>query len=155
MVGGNNMIDEAERQRGLLAALGQTNGSTGETTAPNVSLGSGTTVRVPYSITVQPQQVGTLPPPAAGNMNIQANSIAAILQAARMGDVAGQPEDDDHARNGPDNGDNEDDNDDREGRQVSPRKRKSPNDDQYDADNDSWTKRLRPRKTEEVASQVV
>jgi len=95
MVGGNNMINEAERQRGLVAALGQTNGSTGETTALNASLGSGTTSRVPYSITVQPQQVGTPPPAAAGNMNIQADSIAAILQAARRGDVAGQLEDDD------------------------------------------------------------
>ena len=73
-------------------------------------------------------------------------SLSATLQAARMGDVAGQLEDDNHARNGPDNGDNEDNNGDHEGRQLSQRKRKSPNDDQYDADDGSWTKRLRPRK---------
>ena len=139
-VGGNNMIDGAERQRGLVASLGQTHGSTGETTT------SGMTSRVPCSIAVQSQQVGMPPPSAAGNMNIQADSIAAILQAARRGDAAGQLEDDDHARNGPDNGDNEDGNDDREGRQLSQRKRKSPNDDQYDADDDRWTERLRPRK---------
>jgi len=141
-VGGINMIDEAERQRGSVASLGQIHGSTGETTTP------GMTSRVPCSIAVQSQQVGAPPPPppAAGNQNIQADSIAAILQAARRGGVAGQLDDDDHARNGPDNGDNEDGNDDREGRQLSQRKRKSPNDDQYDADDDSWTERLRPRK---------
>jgi hypothetical protein len=134
------MIDEAERQRGSVEALGQSHGSTGETTT------SGMTSRVPHSITVQSQQVGAPPPPAAGNMNIQADSIAAILQAARRGGVAGQLDDDDHARNGPDNCDNEDNNGDHEGRQLSRRKRKSPNDDQYDADDGSWTKRLRPRK---------
>jgi len=126
-VGGNSMTDEAERQR-LVAALGQTHGSTRETTAP------GMTLRAPYSSAAQFQQLGTPPPPSAGNVNIQADSIAAILQAARRGDVAGQLEDDDHARNGPDNGDNENGNDDREGRQLS------------HVHDDSWTERLRPRK---------
>jgi hypothetical protein len=98
-VGGNIMIDEAERQGGSVAARGRTHRSTGETTT------SGMTSRVPCRIAVQAQQVGMPPLPAAGNMNTQANSIAAILQAARRGDVAGQLEDDDHARNGPDNGD--------------------------------------------------
>ncbi len=100
--------------------------------------------------TVQPQQVGA-PPPSAGNLNIQACSMAAILQAARRGEAAGQSEDGDaHTQNGPDdngnvNGDNNDD--DHEGRPLSPGKRKSRDDDQYDDTNDdSWNERLRPRK---------
>jgi len=68
------MIDEAERQGGSVAARGQTHRSTGETTT------SGMTSRVPCRIAVQSQQVGMPPLPAAGNMNTQANSIAAIRQ---------------------------------------------------------------------------
>lgn len=47
--------------------------------------------------------------------------------------------------NGNVNGDNNDD--DHEGRPLSPGKRKSRDDDQYDDTNDdSWNERLRPRK---------
>ena len=84
----------------------------------------------------QPQQEGapSSSPLPAGNLNIQADSITAILQATRRGDAAGQLGNDDDS-----NGD------DHEGRPLSPRKRKSPDDDQYDTDDDSWTERLRPR----------
>ena len=62
-------------------------------------------------------------------------------------DAAGQLEDDDHARNDLDDGNYEDNsNGDHEGRQLSRGKRKPPDDDQYDTDDDSWTERLRPRK---------
>jgi hypothetical protein len=128
----NNMIEEAERQRGLVAALGgQTHGSTGETTTPNV----------PHSITVPSQQVCT-PPPSAWNMNIQADSVA-----RRRDESAEQLKEVALARNGRDNCDNEDINGDQVRRQLSTRKRKSLDDDKYDKDNyESWTKRLRPLK---------
>jgi hypothetical protein len=96
--------------------------------------------------TVQPQQVGA-PLSSAGNMNIQAGSVAAILLAARRGEAAGQREEGDAHSNGPEDSVNEEDNDDDyEGRPPSRGKRKSPDDDQYDADNDTWNERLRPRK---------
>ena len=124
--------------------------------------------------TVQPQQIGA-PPPSVTNLNIQADSIAtilqaarvgapspssgsvqadsiaAILQAARRGESARQPQEDAHARNDLGNNDNGDDEDSEVVGQLSPRKRKaSPDDDdddQYDdSDDDSWENRLRPRK---------
>lgn len=96
----------------------------------------------------QSEQVGA-PPPSVGN-NIQADSIAAILQAAQRGDAAVQPEVDARVQNNRSannsTSDSEDDNDDdsEEDGSRSPRKQKSP--DQYDADDDSWNDRLRPRK---------
>jgi hypothetical protein len=92
--GASNTIDEAERQRGLLAAaLGQTLlGSTGEATTPNVPLAThltGTTLPVPYIAAAGQMQQGIPPPSAAGSLNFQAHPIAAILQAAR------RPDDDD------------------------------------------------------------
>jgi hypothetical protein len=153
-VGGNNMINEAERQRRLVAALGQTHGSTGVANTPNVALGSGMTVGVPYIGAAQSQQVDA-PPPPASNQNIQADSIAAILQAARRDDAARQLEKARAQNNNPDNGAEEDGNDGggKADGPLSPRKRKSPDDGQYDgdddnswADDDSWNKRLRPRK---------
>eukprot|EP00985_Skeletonema_marinoi_P007532 scaffold3316_cov94-Skeletonema_marinoi.AAC.15 len=124
-------------------------------------------------VTAQPQQVGA-PPPSVANLNIQADSIAAILQAARSGapspssgsiqadsiaailqaarrgKSARQPQEDAHARNdlgNNDNGDDDDEDSEAVG-QLSPRKRKSsPDHDQYyDSDDDSWENRLRPRK---------
>jgi hypothetical protein len=144
--GGNNMIDEAEIQRRLVAALGQTIGSTGGTNAPNVPLGSGMTVSVPCNIPAQPQQAGTSTS-SAGNLNIPADSIAATLQATRRGD-AGQLEGDVRAKNiGPDNIDNEDgDSGGNVERRHSPRKRKSPDEGYGADDDDSRNKRLRPRK---------
>ncbi len=97
---------------------------------------------------VQRQQVGTSPPSAGnGNLNIQADSIAAILQAARRGEAAGWLEEDDDARNGSDDSDsaNEDNNGDNKERPFSARKRNSSSDDDAD-DDDSWNERLRPRK---------
>eukprot|EP00984_Skeletonema_dohrnii_P023855 scaffold12953_cov123-Skeletonema_dohrnii-CCMP3373.AAC.10 len=125
--------------------------------------------------TAQPQQVGA-PPPSVANLNIQADSIAAILQAARSGapspssgsiqadsiaailqaarrgEPARQPEEDAHARDdlgNNDNGDDDNEEDSEADGQLSPRKRKTPynDDDQYDdSDDDSWENRLRPRK---------
>mmetsp|Transcript_25791 Transcript_25791/g.51692 ORF Transcript_25791/g.51692 Transcript_25791/m.51692 type:complete len:574 (+) Transcript_25791:316-2037(+) len=107
------------------------------------------------------QAVGAPPPSSAAGNNIQADSIAAILQAAQRGDTAAAPpEDTTRAQNnGPvttNNSDSEDDdNDDDEDSEEedgpprsTPRKRKaaSPDEDQYDADDDSWNERLRPRK---------
>ena len=107
------------------------------------------------------QAVGAPPPSSAAGNNIQADSIAAILQAAqRGGDVAAAlPQDTTRAQNnGPvddnDNSDSEDDDNDDEDSEEdgpprsTPRKRKasSPDEDQYDADDDSWNERLRPRK---------
>jgi hypothetical protein len=101
---------------------------------------------VPCNIAAQPQQAGA-PPPSAGNLNIQSDSIAAILQAARRGD-AGQLEEDVRVENtGPDNIDNEDGNDGgKVDEPLSPRKRKSPDEGYVAGDDDSWSKRLRPRK---------
>jgi hypothetical protein len=155
IVGGNNMIEVAGRQRDLVAELRQTNGNNiREITTPNVPLRSGMTLRVPYNSAAESQQVGTPPtpmPPPTGDLIIQADSIAATLQAARRRDVAAvQLEEDAYAENGgSDNSANKDGNGDDheyEGRPLSARKRKSPDDDQYDADDDSWNERLRPRK---------
>ena len=122
--------------------------------------------------TVQPQQIGA-PPPSVTNLNIQADSIAtilqaarvgapspssgsiqadsiaAILQAARRGESARQPQEDAHARNDLGNNDNGDDEDSEVVGQLSPRKERllDDDDDQYDdSDDDSWENRLRPRK---------
>eukprot|EP00984_Skeletonema_dohrnii_P023853 scaffold12953_cov123-Skeletonema_dohrnii-CCMP3373.AAC.8 len=107
------------------------------------------------------QAVGAPPPSSAAGNNIQADSIAAILQAAQRGDAAAAPpEDTTRAQtNGPVDDDNNsdsenDDNDDEDDSEEdgpprsTPRKRKaaSPDEDQYDADDDSWNERLRPRK---------
>jgi len=90
-VGGNSMTDEAGSLGGLVAGLAQTLGSTGETNASNVPLGSGIIVDAPnHNSVAHFQQVGAPPPPPAGNENIEAGSIAAILQAARRDDAAGQ-----------------------------------------------------------------
>ena len=99
-------------------------------------------------VTAQPQQVGA-PPPSVANLNIQADSIsailqaarsgapsppsgsiqadsiAAILQAARRGKSARQPQEDAHARNDLGNNDNGDDEDSEVVGQLSPRKRKA------------------------------
>ena len=136
IVGGNNVIDEAERQRRLVAALGQTLGNTGETNTSNVPLSnpSGMTVRVPHNTAAHSQQVGT-PPSPGGNLDIQAASIAAILQAAAVG----QLEEDALAQNnGPDNSVDGAGNDEyKVNGPFSPRKRKSPDEYQYEDGNDS------------------
>ena len=85
------MTDEAGSLGGLVAGLAQTLGSTGETNASNVPLGSGIIVDAPnHNSVAHFQHVGAPPPPPAGNENIEAGSIAAILQAARRDDAAGQ-----------------------------------------------------------------
>eukprot|EP00984_Skeletonema_dohrnii_P023851 scaffold12953_cov123-Skeletonema_dohrnii-CCMP3373.AAC.6 len=137
---GRNNTDEAEGHRGAI-------GRSGEATSQNIHLRNptGMTVRVPYNNTAQSQHEGP-PPPSAGN-NIQADSIAAILQAALRGDTATQPQDTTRAQNnGPvTNNGNNDGNDEGEiDGSLSPRKRKSS--DNYDVDDDSWNKRLRKRK---------
>jgi len=137
---GRNNTDEAEGRRGAI-------GRSGEATSQNIHLRNptGMTVRVPYNNTAQSQHEGP-PPPSAGN-NIQADSIAAILQAALRGDTATQPEDTTRAQNnGPVTNDgNKDGNDEGEiDGSLSPRKRKSS--DNYDVDDDSWNKRLRKRR---------
>jgi hypothetical protein len=130
--GGDIMVNEAERQHGIVEAPG----SNGGQNTSNMPLGSGTTVSVPCRMAGQPQQAGT-PLPSAGNLNIQADSLTTIFQPARRGEA-----------NDPENIDDEDSN---EGGKVdgllSPRKRKSSPDEGYGADDDdSWNKRLRPRK---------
>jgi hypothetical protein len=116
ILGVSNTIDEAERQRGLLAAaLGQTLGSTGDATTPNVPLAAThltgmTTLPGPYIAAAGQMQQGIPPPSAAGSLNFQSDPIAAILQAAR------RPDDDDGDDEGKDD------------RPRSRRKRKSPND---------------------------
>jgi len=119
ILGVSNTIDEAESQRGLVAAPGQTLGSTGETTTPNVPLAThptGMTVRVPHAAAAGGGQMQQgIPPSSAGNKNFQADSIAAILQAARSA-AGGQHEED--AETQIDEG--------KDDRPHSPRKRKSP-----------------------------
>jgi hypothetical protein len=87
-------------------------------------------------------------PPSVGDLNIPADSIAATLQAARRGEAAGYlEEDDDRARNGPDDSDrfNEDGFVDHiEHPLYSRRKRRSSPDDA--SDDDSSNERLRQRK---------
>jgi len=85
IVGGNNLIDESERQRGLEAALGQTIGGTREAKSPKVPLSNptGMTVRVPRNPAAHSQHAGP-PPSPGGNMGA---SIAAILQAAETGQL--------------------------------------------------------------------
>jgi len=135
LAGSSNMIDDAERQRGLLAAaLGQTLGSTDERiTVPLLRNPTGMTVRVPHNIAIQPQHVG-MPPSAAGNLNIQAaGPIAAILQAAQRGTGAGQLKEDAHQtqirRDDVDNNVKDQGKDDQEERALPPRKRKARDDD--------------------------
>ncbi len=112
-------------------------------------------------------RVGALPPSLAAILqatgwgastqlsgNMQADSIASILQSARTSEAAGEglPDEHAHARNDMDNEDNGDDDDD-DGEDggvdghLSPRKGESPDDDdQSYADDDSWEKKLRSRK---------
>ena len=85
------MTDEAGSLGGLVAGLAQTLGSTGETNTSNVPLGTNMIVDAPnHNSVANFQQVDAPPPPPAGNENIEAGSIAAILQAARRDDAAGQ-----------------------------------------------------------------
>jgi hypothetical protein len=118
IVSRNKMFDEAESQRELRNPTGMT-------------------IYVPNR-TARPQKLGA-PPPPAGNLNVQEHSI----DATRRGDAAWQIEGGALARYGTDN---EDNNSNDEGRPPSPRKRKSPNDDRYNTDDDGWNERLRPRK---------
>jgi len=133
MIGGLPNNNSIQSQQGMIPPSRQSLGSNNDGTA-------------------QPQQVGA-PPPSVTNLNIQADSIAAILQAARRGESARQPQEDAHAGNdlgNNDDGDDEDDEDSEADGQRSPRKRTSLNDDddQYDdSDDDSWENRFRPRKT--------
>jgi len=132
---GRNNTDEAEGHRGARSI--------------HLRNPTGMTVRVPYNNTAQSsqQQVGAPPPPSAGH-NIQADSIAAILQAALRGDAAAPPPQGTTRaqNNGPVTNDgNEDDNDEGEvDGSLSPKKRKSS--DNYDVDDDKWNKRLRKRR---------
>jgi hypothetical protein len=144
LAGSNNMIDEAERQRGLLAAaLGQTLGSTGERTTLNVPLlrnPTGMTVSVPHNIAIQPQQVGMPPSAAAGNLYTQAaGPIAALLQAARRGMATGPLEEDAHRTQIRRDDVGKDGHDERA---LSPRKRKSSD----DGDNNKDSQRRRKKK---------
>ncbi len=124
----------------------------------------------------QPQQVGAPPPsrqslgsnnnnlaqpnqecvpqPSIGS-NVQADSIAAILLAAQRGDATEQPEENARAQSfGPvinkfdSEDDSDEDSEEDEHQSTSAKKRKSSPDDedQYDADDDSWNERLRPRR---------
>jgi hypothetical protein len=123
--------ENKERQRGAIAAPGQILGSPGRSN--NTS-----------SVQNQP---GIWP--SAGNMNLQADRIADILQAARRGE-AGPIQQGTHSHQNSSQGDSDDDD---EQQNVGPlssiRKRKSPDDDeddQYDADDDSLKDRLRKWK---------
>ena len=118
--------------------------ATGAPPPPRQSVGSNNT-----NIAQSQQVLGALHP-SVGN-NIQADSIAAILQAAQRGDAMAQPREDTRVQNNrtannstSDSSEevNEDDNE--EDGLRSPRNQKSP--DHYDADDDSWNDRLRPRK---------
>jgi hypothetical protein len=98
----------------------------------------------------QSQQVLGAPHPSVGN-NIQADSIAAILQAAQRGDAMAQPGEDARVQNNraannstSDSSEDVNEDDNAEDGLRSPRNQKSP--DHYDADDDSWNDRLRPRK---------
>jgi hypothetical protein len=104
---GMNMIDEEERQRMLLSALEQT------------------LRRTNNNDTAQNQQ-GILAPPSAHNLKIEANSNAAILQAAKR-DEAAQLAEDTHSQQGNRQGGQSDDFDDYNARHLSSqRKRKFP-----------------------------
>ena len=100
----------------------------------------------------QSNQVGA-PHPSVGS-NIQPDSIAAILHAAKKGDATAKPKENARAQNyvplNNNNSGNEDDidGDSGEDEHHSTKKRKSssPDEDQYDADDDSWNERLRPRR---------
>lgn len=137
-VGGNSMTDEAGSLGGLVAGLAQTLGSTGETNASNVPLGTNTIVDAPnHNSVAHFQQVGAPPPPPAGNENIEAGSIAAILQAARRDDAAGQLGDVRAQNNNQGRGNHNYGYDGDGVAEVSSRKRKSPDEDQYDGDDDN------------------
>jgi hypothetical protein len=147
---GNNMIDETDSQRGLVAALAQTLGSTGEATTPSVPLVS--VIGVPNNGFAHPPQ-GWSPSLSGSNLSIQADSIHGVTGRRDDADAAGQLEEDDHAQtqNGPENGGGNEDGNDGAGkvdRLLSQRKRKSrdDDDDQYDTKDDSWNNRLRTRK---------
>jgi len=129
MIGGLPNNNSIQSQQGMIPPSRQSLGSNNDDTA-------------------QPHQVGA-PPPSVTNLNIQADSIsailqaarsgapsppsgsiqadsiAAILQAARRGESARQPQEDAHARNDLGNNDNGDDEDSEVVGQLSPRKRKA------------------------------
>ena len=119
LLGVSNTIDEAER-RGLVAALGQALGSTGERTTPNPNVPlttrhTGMNVGVPNAAASSGQVHQSIQQSSAGSLNFQVDRIAAILQASRRQD--------------------DDDNDEgTEDRPLPPRKRRS-TDDGYGDDN--------------------
>lgn len=117
--------DEEESQRRAISALGQMLGGINNNVAPN--------------------HQGIPSPLRAGNLNVQADPIAAILQPARMSETR-QLKEDNQARksNGGDNYDGDHKNE----TQPLPhwRKRKSPDNDQYDSDDDCRNESRRPHK---------
>ena len=105
------------------------------------------------NIAAQPNQERA-PQPSIGS-NVQADSIATILLAAQRGDATAQPEETAIAQSfGPvinkfdSEDDSDEDSEEDEHQSTSAKKRKSSPDDedQYDADDDSWNERLRPRR---------
>jgi len=119
LLGVSNTIDEAER-RGLVAALGQALGSTGERTTPNPNVPlttrhTGMNVGVPHAAASSGQMHQSIQKSSPGSLNFQVDRSAAILQATRRQD--------------------DDDNDEgTEDRPLPPRKRRS-TDDGYGDDN--------------------
>jgi hypothetical protein len=131
IVGRNNRSHDTEDS---VAALGQPLGSTND-------------------IIGVPAQRG-IPLPSAGSLNFQADPIAAHLYATGS-EAGGRLEvDAPEIPIGPDHDDGDEGEDDHDGRPISPRKRKCPDDSYYDDDDDddddqdssSWGGRLRSRK---------
>jgi hypothetical protein len=127
ILGGGNRNNEQERQHRAVSALVQIL----QRTNNNI-------VQIEQGV-----------PPPAGNLNFQANRIAAV-QATQRGEIG--PIQEGHGDSVDDSFDDGDDDDDGEQDSVplsSRRKRKSPDDDeddQYDSDDESLQDRLRPRK---------
>jgi hypothetical protein len=144
-----NRVGEDERQRrvhvdatqsAIIATIGQILGLGGSGGTANLNVPSrnptGMTVSVPYNTAVQAQH--GMPPPSASSLNFQADSIAAILHAARSTAggqleevVAPQPQMGlDDVKGGKDEG-----KEDHERRPLSRRKRKCPDDSDDDINN--------------------
>lgn len=147
-------MDEEEGQR----EAGQTSrGRSRETATENtvhLRNPTGMTVRVPHDSRRahrRRHQEGAPPQLPAGNNNIQADSIAAILHVALIGDATTHPAEDAHGPNNAsmnnNSGSNQDDFEDKVDGSFSPRNRKRKSSDNCDdLDNDHWNRRLRKRK---------
>ena len=125
---GVNRIDEEERQRRALEGLRQALSRTNNNSAAQ-------------------NQQGLPAQAPVGDLNFQADRIAAILQAAFRRCEAEQPEENAQVDLHNNNQGNIDD--DEDARKLSPgKKRKSPDNNSHndDEDDDSWNDRLRPRK---------